>query len=126
MSVAPAGTGVAGAAASHASPIGPGAVPRPREALAWQEVAGEVVILDLDGMVLRGLNRSGGRAFQLMDGRRTLADIAEALAARYSIDVERALGDVLEFAAELVRRGLLEEVGGAGTPPARGAGELPR
>lgn len=78
-----------------------------REGLAWQEVAGELVVLDLDGMVLRGLNRSGARAWALLDGRRTLGDVAALLATRYAVPVDRALGDLLAFAGDLVRRGLL-------------------
>jgi hypothetical protein len=104
----------AGVAEPRPVAIGSGAVLRPRAALAWQEVAGELVVLDLDGMVLRGLNRSGGRAFQLMDGHRTLAEIAEALAARHGIAVGRALEDLVGFATGLLRRGLLEEVGRTG------------
>jgi hypothetical protein len=78
-----------------------------RDGLAWQEVAGELVVLDLEGMMLRGLNRSGARAWALLDGRRTLGEVAALLAARYSVPAERALGDLLAFACELVRRGLL-------------------
>lgn len=104
-----------------ASGLAPGSVLRLRESLAWQEVAGEVVVLDLAGMVLRGLNRSGGRVFGLLDGRRTLADVAGVIAARYGIDGERALADVLDFAAGLLRRGLLEEIGGTAPAPAPAA-----
>jgi hypothetical protein len=78
-----------------------------RDGLAWQEVAGELVVLDLEGMMLRGLNRSGARTWALLDGRRTLGEVAALLAARYGVPAERALGDLLTFARELVRRGLL-------------------
>ncbi len=90
--------------------VGPASVLRMREPLAWQEVAGEVVILDLEGMILQGLNRSGGRAFRLIDGRRTLVQIADHIATIYRLPLERVLADVLSFAADLLRRGLLEEV----------------
>ena len=88
---------------------------RLREGLAWQEVAGELVVLDLDGMVLRGLNPSGARAWALLDGQRTLGEVAALLAARYSLPEERAFGDLVVFAADLMRRGLL--VPAAASPP---------
>jgi pyrroloquinoline quinone biosynthesis protein D len=86
-----------------------------REGLAWQEVAGELVVLDLDGMVLRGLNPSGARAWALLDGRRTLGEVAALLATRYSLPAERALGDLVAFAGDLLRRGLL--VPASAAPP---------
>jgi hypothetical protein len=95
--------------------LGPDSVLRRRESLAWQEVAGEVVVLDLDGMVLRGLNRSGGRILRLIDGRATLAEIAAAIAAHYAIPAERALADLVAFAGSLLEKGVLEEAP-AGAP----------
>jgi hypothetical protein len=73
-------------------------------------VAGEVVILDVSGMVLRGLNRSGGRAWRLIDGRRSLGEVAACLADSYGLAHDTALADVIAFASDLERRGLLEVV----------------
>ena len=78
-----------------------------RDGLAWQEVVGELVVLDIEGRMLRGLNRSGARAWALLDGRRTLGEVAAQLAAWYSVPLELALGDLLTFARELMLRGLL-------------------
>lgn len=78
------------------------------ERAAWQEVAGEHVVLDVEGRVLRGLNPSAGRIWMLLDGSRTLAQVAQELAAHYRIGAGRALEDVLAFARYLCARGLLE------------------
>lgn len=78
----------------------------PREELAWQVVAGELVVLDLDSHVLRGVNRTAERVWELLDGKRTLGEVAAAVAARYQAPVEQVLGDVLAFAAQLVAKNL--------------------
>jgi hypothetical protein len=78
--------------------------------IAWREVAGEMVVLDLQASVIFGLNGTGGQMWQLLDGRRTLADVAADLAARYQTSADRVLADVMSFAKVLVDRGLAEPV----------------
>ena len=83
------------------------------ERAAWQDVAGEFVILDVEGRMLRGLNASAGRVWMLLDGTRSLAQVAHELAVHYRIAEARALEDVLSLARQLCDRGLLE----AAPPP---------
>src|SRR3989304_3269441 len=47
-------------------------------ATAWRVIEGEAVILSLDTKVLRGLNAGGSRGWELIDGRRSVADIVAA------------------------------------------------
>jgi len=75
---------------------------------AWQVVEGEVVLLDLHGRRIMGLNPVGSFAFQLIDGARTVADLSAAVAARFGIPTDRALADVRLFLGELRRRALVE------------------
>ncbi|HET6613042.1 MAG TPA: PqqD family protein [Kofleriaceae bacterium] len=86
---------------------GAGAVLRPREVI-WREVSGEMVILDQDGGRIFGLNASGGHMWRLLDGRRSLTDIAAELASHFAIPHERAERDVVALAGQLVDRGLAD------------------
>jgi hypothetical protein len=72
-------------------------------------VQGEAVLLDLQGRRIMGLNPVGSFAFGLVDGRRSVGDLAVAIAARFGIGEERALADVAAFLGDLRARGLLEE-----------------
>lgn len=58
-----------------------------------------------------GLNPVGSFVFGLVDGTRSVADLAAAVAARFGIGADRALADAAAFLGELRARGLLEEVG---------------
>jgi hypothetical protein len=66
------------------------------------------VILDLEGRKVMGLNPVGSFVWGLLDGRRTEAEIAAAVAARFDIATERALADVSAFLSSLVARGLID------------------
>ena len=52
------------------------------------------------------LNRTGSAVWSLLDGRRTLAEVAEAIAVSFDVAPEVASGDVLAFAHDLELRGL--------------------
>lgn len=57
--------------------------------------------------VVRVLNRSGARVWELADGRRTVGDLAAALVADYAVDPARAQADALTFCADLIQRGVM-------------------
>jgi coenzyme PQQ biosynthesis protein PqqD len=69
------------------------------------------VLLYPEGAVL--LNETGAEILTLLDGRRTLADIAEALKARYHAEdgasVEEILKDVTEYLDGLAARELIRD-----------------
>jgi hypothetical protein len=71
-------------------------------------VEGEAVLLDLEGRRIMGLNPAGSFSFGLLDGRRTVADLASAVAARFGVEPERARADVETFLSALAARGLVE------------------
>lgn len=56
------------------------------------------------------LNGTGARIFKLLDGRMTLAQVAQHLAETYGVPVERTQHDVLSFATRLYERGALQTV----------------
>ena len=69
------------------------------------------VLLYPEGAVL--LNETGAEILKLLDGRRTLREIAEALKARYGAEdsarVEEILKDVTEYLDGLVARELIRD-----------------
>lgn len=68
---------------------------------------GELVVLDSAGKMLRGLNGTGAQVWKLLDGKRSVGEVARALARAASIDEAQALRDVQAFLAELVARNLV-------------------
>jgi hypothetical protein len=79
-------------------------VPHRLRNAAWREVDGETILLDTKGRVMRGLNATGGAAWGLADGKRSVAEIARAVAKSTGAPAEQVTADVLEFFNEL--RGL--------------------
>ncbi len=98
--------------------IDPEAVLALRKDVRFRRVADEgVVLVQEDGRVL-GVNDSGARVLELMDGRRTLREIVDALGRE--VDAEKAAieTDVASFVARLREAGALVETapGTSGAP----------
>jgi hypothetical protein len=68
-----------------------------------------LVLLDVQGGMLLASNPIGARVWQLLEERRSRAEIAGHLVADYSVSFERAERDVASFIAELSARGLVTE-----------------
>lgn len=81
---------------------------RRRNELVWRRIGEEAVVLDLEGKVLRGINETGWKIWELLDGHRSLGDIAGHLAGEYSIGEEEAERDAKAFLVELEAAGLVE------------------
>ena len=74
-----------------------------------REVGDETVLLDLESGMYFGLDGVGKLIWESVSEGQSLARVAEAIVADYDVDAEQAQSDVLEFAAELVERGLLAQ-----------------
>jgi len=83
------------------------AVPVRSEATAWQQVGDEMVLLDLDGQRLRGINDVAGRIWELTDGRRTARETAGALIHEFQVSRQQAEQDVSQFLGRLQALGLV-------------------
>lgn len=82
-------------------------IPTPNPAIVGRLVDGEaVLVLPAQGKV-KVLNEVGARIWSLLDGRRSLRQIAAVLCAEYQVEPAEADANVLEFAAELVRRSII-------------------
>lgn len=79
-----------------------------RDGVAWRAAGDEIVILDTNGSVYFGLDRSGALLWRrLVDGA-TTAELVAALAATAPVDPARATADVDRFLGELRQYGLLQ------------------
>lgn len=76
-------------------------------ATAWRTIEGEAVILSLDTKVFRGLNAVGSRVWELIDGRRSVDEIADLVAGEFQVAPEAAARDVSAFVEQLLAKGLV-------------------
>jgi hypothetical protein len=81
-------------------------VPRRRPGVELETVGEHAVMLDEQGTVARGLNATAAKVWALIDGRRTVAEIAAALGA--TAERKRVEADVLAFLRQLKQRQLVE------------------
>jgi pyrroloquinoline quinone biosynthesis protein D len=83
------------------------AVPRKVPGAEGARFGADYVILDPAGRMLRGLNETGTAVWELVDGVRTVEDIARHLATRFGAPSEQVLSEVRAFLGELEQRGLI-------------------
>lgn len=86
----------------------PDAVLQRRAGAEGSHLGAEYILLDPQGTLLRGLNPSAAQIWEALDGRRTLAEIARALAQAHRAQEASVLADVVRFAEVLVEKGLAE------------------
>ncbi len=74
--------------------------------LAWRVLEGTAVIISPQERELHSMDEVGTAIWQMADGTRTLAQIAQELSAEYEAAPEEILPDVLAFAQSLVEKEL--------------------
>jgi coenzyme PQQ synthesis protein D (PqqD) len=79
------------------------------EDVAWREVDGELIAVDLPRSAYLGANPSGTLLWSRLAEGATRVELAQALVDTYGIDTERAHGDVDAFLRDLSSRSLLAE-----------------
>jgi len=82
-------------------------IPRRTEGCEASRLGNEFILLDAGGRVLRGLNPTGARIWELIDGRRTAAEISHRVALEFGASAQGVLEDVLGFLSRLGEAGLL-------------------
>lgn len=75
--------------------------------VAWQQLEGNVVLLDLEHGRALGLNETGSFLWTRLDGA-SGDSLAEALATNFRLEPSRAHEDVDAFLDTLEQRGFLE------------------
>jgi hypothetical protein len=85
----------------------------PSDDVVAREIEGEIVIVPLVAGIgdaddeLYTLNETGHSIWKLLDGRRSLGEVAVDLAAEFDAPAGEIEADVLGFATELTERGIL-------------------
>lgn len=74
------------------------------------EIGDELVVLDEPENRYLGLDATGRRVWELLDGVRTVSDICTELAQEYDVAPERCADDVVRFLAQLQDAGLARPV----------------
>lgn len=72
------------------------------------ELPEETVLLDVEQGVAVRLNPTGAWLWDRLEEPATVGELARGLGERFEVDGQRTLGDVIAFAREMTRRGLLE------------------
>jgi hypothetical protein len=72
------------------------------------ELPEETVLLDIEDGVAVRLNASGAWLWEELEQPQRVDALARGLAQRFGVEEERALDDVIAFAREMSRRGLLD------------------
>jgi hypothetical protein len=72
-----------------------------------QAIEDETLVLKLDDGRMGVLNRVGGQMWELMDGARSLADIARECADTYDVDLAQVEADVIAYAQRLLERDMI-------------------
>jgi hypothetical protein len=85
----------------------------PSDDIVAREIEGDIVIVPLVSGIgnaedeLYSLNETGKAIWSKLDGARTLAAVVDALIGEFEIPRVKLETDVLGFASEMVRRGIL-------------------
>jgi hypothetical protein len=74
----------------------------------FQEVSGEIVLLDLASESYFGLDEIGARIWALLNEEKSVGQIVEVLLEEYEVDRARLEGDVNELLENLLEAGLIK------------------
>ena len=88
---------------------------RKKNDLLERRIAGETIIVPIRGKLadmqnIFAVNVVAEFIWERMDGRRTVDQIAREVAGHFEVADSQALSDVLEFAGELDKSGLIEKM----------------
>ena len=77
-------------------------------AVAMQDTGDELVVVLSDQGKYVVLNATGAKVAQMVDGNKTLTEIASEISESFETDFNQVIKDVLTFSEDLVSRGILK------------------
>jgi hypothetical protein len=86
-------------------------IPIKERSTASQIINGEAVIIVPSEQMVNVLNPVGSRIWDLTDGRRSVAEIAEILTQEFDVPYETAIKDAIEFTRDLAEKKVMGFVG---------------
>ncbi len=90
--------------------LGPATRLRRLEGIAWREIDGEAVLVNVRRDEVMHLNPTAAFLWSLLDGERSLAEVARAISEEFEVGEATAEADAVSFARELLERGAVEVV----------------
>ncbi len=82
---------------------------RPRRDVRFRVVGDEAVIVRQEEAEVIALNEVGASVLALLDSRRSVRDVLDALLEQYEVDRESLASDLVRFLSELRDAGVVEE-----------------
>ncbi|MGI5863245.1 MAG: PqqD family protein [Myxococcales bacterium] len=83
---------------------------RPRRSVdvAWNEVAGEIVVVSASRGTVCGLSEGAGEIWRMCDGQTTVSQMAQRLYEQFDVEKQVVEDDLARFLQDLVEQALLE------------------
>lgn len=82
-------------------------IPIKSPSAAYQIIDDEAVIIVPSEQMVNVLNPVGSRIWDLSDGRKSIAEIAEILTHEFDVPYETALKDAIEFTGDLAEKNVI-------------------
>jgi hypothetical protein len=86
-------------------------IPIKSPSTASQIIDDEAVIIVPSEQMVNVLNPVGSRIWDLADGRKSIAEIAEIIAHEFDVPYETAIKDAIEFTVELTKKKVMRFTG---------------
>lgn len=80
-----------------------------KKKLPWRNIENNIIIVDLDREKVLDLDNSAKEIWELIDGKKSITDIAENLIEKYDISKQDIVKDIISFINELLKRELVYE-----------------
>lgn len=77
------------------------------DSVTFEVVANEAILIDINTGTYFSLNEIGTEFWEMLDGRQTIEQQAAALAAKYDVELEMVVTDLLELAEEMAKDNLI-------------------
>jgi hypothetical protein len=77
--------------------------------VAWRMIDGEAVIITPSDNTMHSLNESGTRIWELINGSKSLREVASVIQTEFDVDQQRAEQDTLWFVECLAKKGLVDK-----------------
>ena len=79
----------------------------PRQAVMFQQLQEEAVLLNLDSGLYFGLDPIGTRIWNLLAENQSLPQVVSTIMAEYEVDIEQCTSDLLKLLGDLEAQGLV-------------------
>jgi len=83
-------------------------IPIKSPSTASQIINGEAVVIVPSEQMVNVLNPVGSRIWDLTDGKRSVAEIAEILTQEFDVSYETAIKDAIEFTGDLAEKKMMD------------------